>query len=181
MAESPGVLEALIQRSHLAVPDQIPGLIAQQADRLGMSAAVLYRVDLDQRWLVPLPIEGTPPLPPLAVDGSMAGRCYRLLEVLEAPDEGGGRTVWVPVLDGTERMGVLRLDVVPGQSYDPDLVRAFAGLIAELVMDVLLVAYVSMAFVVGRSRTPRPARVVPLRTGPVLGAQPAYARVAAEA
>ena len=62
------------------------------------------------------------------------------------------------------------------------LAVAFGGVFTtlQLVMDVLLVAYVSMALVAGRSHTPRPARVVPLRTGAVLRRQPAYARVVAE-
>ena len=48
-------------------------------------------------------------------------------------DDGRGR-MWVPVLDGVERLGVLELDFDPDhapRSYDA---ASFAGLVAEVVM-----------------------------------------------
>jgi serine phosphatase RsbU (regulator of sigma subunit) len=56
------------------------------------------------------------------------------MEVIHTVDEAGDTTVWVPVVDGTERLGVVRF-VFPRERYgDPEEIRAFTGLVAELVM-----------------------------------------------
>jgi serine phosphatase RsbU (regulator of sigma subunit) len=56
------------------------------------------------------------------------------MEIVETADEVGDRIVWVPVVDGTERLGVLQLVFAGGGQGDGEEVRAFSGLIAELVM-----------------------------------------------
>lgn len=134
MSDSPGLLEALLAESHLVVPDQLPALIAHHAKQLGASTAVLYRVDIDQHWLIPLPADDRAVAADLPIDGTLAGRCYRVLDIVDRVHQGEGRTVWVPVVDGTERLGVLQLHFPLGHDDDPEQVRAFAGLIAELVM-----------------------------------------------
>ncbi|WP_418605966.1 hypothetical protein [Georgenia sp. SUBG003] len=53
----------------------------------------------------------------LGVDGSMAGRAFRDIEIKAARSDGGHR-LWVPVIDGAERLGVL--EVVPGEVADLD-------------------------------------------------------------
>jgi hypothetical protein len=45
----------------------------------------------------------------LAVVGTLAGRAYQLGELFAGTDENGGRLLWVPMLDGAERAGVLRI------------------------------------------------------------------------
>ena len=68
----------------------------------------------------------------LHVDGSVAGRAYRDTETMPSVD---GTRLWVPLLDGTERLGVLELLVEPADG--PALgeqVAPLASLIAELVV-----------------------------------------------
>jgi serine phosphatase RsbU (regulator of sigma subunit) len=71
----------------------------------------------------------------VTIDGTLAGRSYRFvtIEVADVPD--GGRRVWVPVLDGTERLGVLEVvyerDAPP---FERDDVVAMADVAAELIL-----------------------------------------------
>ena len=129
-AESP--LDALLAASHLMVPDDLSSLVHTYARKLGARAAVLYLVDLDQHWLVPLTPPDAPDLEELAIDGTIGGRCFRTVTLIENRTNGD-TSIWVPVLDGTERLGVLHFtfgDTVA----DHEEVKAFTGLVAELMM-----------------------------------------------
>ncbi len=67
---------------------------------------------------------------PLSVEGSLAGRCFRQVELQNTDD---GRRVWVPLLNGLERLGVLELGFPNVQQRAPDeQLHAFAALISEL-------------------------------------------------
>ncbi len=131
---SNNLTEALLAAAHLVVPDAIPGLIDRHAKGLGADSAVLYLVDLDQCALVPLSGPGGAPLQEAGIDRTLPGRCYRSLDVVDSLDEAGNRTVWVPVVDGTERLGVLQLMFAAGAHGDADEMSAFSGLVAQLVM-----------------------------------------------
>lgn len=62
----------------------------------------------------------------------MAGRCFRQLELRQTD---GGRRVWVPLLDGLERLGVLHLQFPASADRAPDeQLHAFAALVAELIV-----------------------------------------------
>jgi serine phosphatase RsbU (regulator of sigma subunit) len=134
-------LRSLLRASHLSGPDDLPALVSGAGARLGADAAVLYLVDHDQVQLIPMgsPDPAAPAGPavvPLPVDGTLAGRAYG--DVAQHATAGGpGAVLWTPVLDGTERLGVLRLSFPAGAPVD-DEVRAdcldVAGLIAQLVL-----------------------------------------------
>ena len=64
----------------------------------------IYLVDYEQTLLVPLP-DGTDRTP-LEIDATLAGRAFSAIAVREA-DTGVGRRLWLPLLDGAERLGVL--------------------------------------------------------------------------
>src|SRR3954452_23049141 len=69
-------------------------------------------VDLEQVTLVPLPspAASTVGATPQSVGGTVAGRTFATTTVLTAPSENGERQrVWVPLLDGTERVGVVAM------------------------------------------------------------------------
>jgi hypothetical protein len=129
-----GPLEALLQAAHLAVPEELPGLAHRHAPGLGARAASVYLVDLDQRWLTPLPREDGKPADELAVDTTLAGRCYRTLEILDYVDDEGDRYVWVPMLDGTERMGAVELVFPDGGKAESGEMMAYSRLVAELIL-----------------------------------------------
>ncbi|MFD4972412.1 PP2C family protein-serine/threonine phosphatase [Streptomyces sp. NPDC001276] len=95
-------LEQLITEAQTALPVELPALANQCASALGLGTALIYLADLQQRLLIPL----DEALEPLPVDRSSAGWAYRTVSprVVEADD---GLIVWVPLVDGAERLGVL--------------------------------------------------------------------------
>ncbi|MEU8849778.1 PP2C family protein-serine/threonine phosphatase [Streptomyces sp. NPDC048564] len=111
---------------------EIPSLVDEAGRRLGLSSALVYVADLQQIRLVVLPhstaSEGEEFLD---IDGSLGGLAYRTQHVQNARD---GSTSWVPLIDGVERVGVMRISA---PLLDPGLLescQALAGLVTLLVM-----------------------------------------------
>jgi hypothetical protein len=106
----------VLRRTHLSAPEDLAGILAQEARRIGAGSLVLYLIDYELRTLVPVPAPDARDSGPLSVEGTVAGRAFastRIVEIEASPAEG--RRLWVPLLDGTERIGVLRV-TVPGQA-----------------------------------------------------------------
>jgi hypothetical protein len=101
------MLAGLLPTARLNVPEDVAALLVEKGRRLGANSVSVYLVDVEQYLLVPLPQSEVDQLP-LQIDGTVAGRCLRQLEMQRTAAEGR-ETVWVPVLDGLERLGVLRL------------------------------------------------------------------------
>ena len=138
----------LISQSHTMRPDELAAA-ADHATRLaGGAGCRIHLISRDQRALVALPL-GTPETGSpgtdqdtgheadqdlVPVDGSVAGRAFRDTEILASLDRS---RLWVPLLDGTERIGVLEV-VLDTAAPAPEAFRAhipsLAGLIAELVV-----------------------------------------------
>ena len=128
-----GPLRFLLSAAHLTGPDDLPALVTEAGSRLG-AAATLYVVDYDQIALVPL-VEGhIPARAPLAIDRTLAGRAFAEVWPQESTDPNGA-TLWVPVLDGTDRLGVLQLTF--GSPPD-DTLRGEALSCASLLAELLL-------------------------------------------
>ncbi|HEX2774253.1 MAG TPA: PP2C family protein-serine/threonine phosphatase [Micromonosporaceae bacterium] len=126
---------AVVRRSHLVPPSAVGTLVNDVAGELGVELTV-YLVDHEQRQLRALAVANEPERPPLAVDTSLAGRAFRTIQVQRA----GARPVrlLVPVVDGTERLGVLEV-VLPDQLGDAtdeaiDGATLMAGMIGHLVV-----------------------------------------------
>lgn len=107
-------LAALIDGMHLAPPQRLPAVVATAGDVLGLDVTI-YLIDYDQHVLCPLLEAGSPRRESLAVDTTLAGRAFRLVQMTPARPEAGPR-LWVPLLDGVERLGVL--EVVPRDDTD---------------------------------------------------------------
>jgi hypothetical protein len=122
------VLRRVVDGGHLATADDVPRLLDEAAAVVGASVAV-YLVDLAQRQLHP--VTGGSAVP---VDSTEAGRAYRHLRVVGA---SGPPRLWLPLLNGTERLGVVRVDLPAGADPDDPAVRGhcwtLAGLIGHLV------------------------------------------------
>lgn len=136
--------DAMLREAHLAAPHELAGLFSRHGETLGLSDAVAYLVDLQQRVLVPfLGPDGPAPselIDVLSVEATVAGRCFQHVEVLTQEATGGGVRVWLPLLDGTERVGVLAVTVTDpvGLEDEESLLRRrlwrFASLAAELIV-----------------------------------------------
>ncbi|MCU1692103.1 MAG: protein serine/threonine phosphatase [Frankiales bacterium] len=107
-----------------------------------MSGATVYLADLQQDVLVPFVGPDGPGLdesvPPLAVDATLAGRAYQLVQVLTQYLPGGRLRLWLPLLDGSDRLGVITVVADdPRATECPELMarlRRLAALAADLVM-----------------------------------------------
>lgn len=138
-------LDQLLRLSHVASPDELPGLVADSAAVFDGNDAVIYLADLQQRALVPFqPVGGLShdEFPqPLGVDSTVAGRAFqqmqRLTQSVVAESDGGRVHVWLPLLNGTERLGVLGLTLTTTMLHNAPAMRRvhrFVSVVAELVM-----------------------------------------------
>lgn len=102
-----GVLGELLQGSHLLVPESLADRLTAAARPLGISAVRIYLADLQQQWLRALaaPCGRTPPA--LKIDSTLAGRAYQMIDI--QCSRAGEHRLWVPLVDGTERLGVMEV------------------------------------------------------------------------
>jgi serine phosphatase RsbU (regulator of sigma subunit) len=126
----------VLGRSRLAREDDLPTLLGSAAELLGALDVVIYLVDISQTRLVSLAPAVTDRRV-LSVERTLAGRAFRDIttQTRYADDTV---TVWEPLLDGSERLGVVEL-TFPRHAHDerPDLVAAcqhLTALAAELIV-----------------------------------------------
>ncbi|MFJ5549186.1 PP2C family protein-serine/threonine phosphatase [Streptomyces sp. NPDC093225] len=132
MTANDAVLADVLEESHTAPARDIPRLIDRAARRMGLTRTRLYVSDVQQVALLALPQPDTTTQDAeLPVDGSLGGLAYRTQEVRQSRD---GTTAWVPMVDGIERVGVMR---VTAPSFTPaalEACRSLAGLATLLVV-----------------------------------------------
>lgn len=121
-------LEQLITEAQTALPVELPALANQCASAVGLDTAQIYLADLQQRLLIPLEETSQP----LLVDHSSAGWAYRTLSprVAESADS---LMVWIPLVDGAERLGVLGVGTASLDSVLMRRSRMLAHLFAMLI------------------------------------------------
>lgn len=127
------VLGSLLTVSHRLHPDDVPGAVRDHARRLGASDAVVYLVDVEQRVLVALPPGGSGG-DVLEVDTTLAGRAFRTQEVMYGEADNGEQRLWLPLLDGADRLGVLAVTITDPDDLGRRRLTWLASLVAELVM-----------------------------------------------
>ncbi|MFI0901130.1 PP2C family protein-serine/threonine phosphatase [Streptomyces sp. NPDC020983] len=101
-------MRGLLEQAHTCDPGRLPDLVSRAAGTMGAASAVVYLADLQQRDLVPLPGSrgaGGEPAGPVTIEGTLAGRAYRTMTVQTS--EEGGPGLWLPILNGSARVGVL--------------------------------------------------------------------------
>ena len=126
------VLTQIINESHLVTGDGLSAMVDRAVRPCGLTAQVLA-VDLAQRALTPVRPEPGIPVP---VEGTVAGRAYQLGEILPGRD-GGGRVLWVPMLDGADRAGVLRIGLGHGV-VDEEPLRRRCWVVSGLLGHILI-------------------------------------------
>jgi hypothetical protein len=112
------MLGGLLDDGELAGLEQLPRLVAEHAAGAGLERAAIYLADLREQVLREVTGRGLDAAEggeALSVDGSLPGRAFRHSRTLtSAGSRTGLRRYWVPVLDGTQRLGVLRADAADG-------------------------------------------------------------------
>jgi hypothetical protein len=130
-------LRQLLSQSHHARPEDLPEMAMRAANLLGAAAAVIYLVDHQQRILTPLPGGSAPAREPVQVDGTLPGRAYTTASACTTTtdDRDDGARIWLPLLDGAERLGVLEV-VATGPVDEAEAAdwSTVAALMAELII-----------------------------------------------
>ena len=122
----------LLRDAQFAVPDDVPGLLAKHARRLGAVDAAIFLVDYEQRVLTPLPVPGGPDREAVSVEGTVAGRAFSTLNPLWS---GDGGLLWVPIVEGNERLGVIGYELAgPTPEGFLEAVIQLTAVTAELIV-----------------------------------------------
>jgi Stage II sporulation protein E (SpoIIE) len=104
------ILARIVRRSHLLPPGTVAEVLAEEAHPLGVRDATVYLADLEGEHLRAVPRADGRAVPVQRIDSTLAGRSFRAIEVQQgAADEDGLHHVWLPLMDGSERLGVLEL------------------------------------------------------------------------
>jgi len=114
-------------------PHLIAPLVAELIAVIGGRDVTVLLQDYDQLTLVSLPGRGLLAEAPVPIDGSSAGRAFLGDELVERT-EGDLVRVFVPLLDGTDRVGVLAFTSERLDEHDRRLARRFGGLLADVLV-----------------------------------------------
>ncbi|MEV6629720.1 PP2C family protein-serine/threonine phosphatase [Actinoplanes sp. NPDC051470] len=162
----------LLDRSHLFQADGLAPAVTAVLRPLGLHAAI-YLVDDEQRALRPVLTDGRPAAEPIDLEGSLPGRVFTLVLSMPTAQSSGW---WIPIVNGTDRLGVIEFTVTGGIAEDNDLVRqrceTMAGLIGHLV--TVTAPKGDFLFQVRRARHPAPLL---LRAGRVVRELPGGRRM----
>jgi serine phosphatase RsbU (regulator of sigma subunit) len=125
----------LLATAHHLPPADLAGAVSEALARVGAVSSCLFLADHQQAWLQPFgPSAGASAS--LRVDGTVAGRAFALDVTCMISTDSGVR-MWVPVVDGTARLGVLAVDLAEDDAGDAQTQRSVehvAALAAQLVM-----------------------------------------------
>ncbi|MCU1372202.1 MAG: protein serine/threonine phosphatase [Ilumatobacteraceae bacterium] len=123
-------LSVLVGDAEAIEPHRLIELVDHCAGLLGAEHAAVWLADHQKRTLVHLAVADSRER--LPIDGSLAGRAFITSEAVADQAEEGG-CVWIPLLTGVERVGVLEVATAE-PAPDVAALRAFAAVVAaELV------------------------------------------------
>jgi hypothetical protein len=127
------LLGVLLDRAHEMPPQLIAPLIAEEAARVGGRDVSILLQDYAQLLLVPLPGRGLTVGEPEPITGSHAGTAFLQATTVEAPQADGIR-LYLPLLDGSDQVGVMVLTLDTVDDHDRRLLRRLAGLVADMLV-----------------------------------------------
>ena len=132
------MLSGLLDSSHFVAFKDIPNEVNRCAGMVGLQNVAIFIADMQEEVLRELTGVGVDAhggaAEQQAVEGTLAGRAFQfgrsVPHPLPSPDE---HRWWVPLLNGTERLGVLRVDAGDGRNA-----RRSAELLASMVALVMV-------------------------------------------
>lgn len=131
------ILADLTGASHGANFEGLPALVARYASLAGISDTRVYVSDLQQKVLREVTGRGSDAHEggeDLRIRGTLAGRAFRNSGSVSTMVDGRKRH-WVTVLNGTERMGVLRLETDPDTEVELELMEALSAQVGLLLFN----------------------------------------------
>jgi len=124
-------LATLLERTHLAPPDALPDAVDAALDQLG-ATGTLYLADYAGTTLVPMTRPGAERPPNLPLDSTLAGLAFRMTTATPGPS-GDAPVLWMPVIDGVERLGVLKIELRHAADLDDEPFRRDCWLVVHLL------------------------------------------------
>jgi len=127
------LLGVLLDRAHEMPPQLIAPLIAEEVARVGGRDVSILLQDYAQLLLAPLPGRGLVVGVPEPIAGTHAGTAFLRATTVEVAEEGGIR-MYLPLLDGSDQVGVMVLTLDSVDDDDRRLLRRLAGLVADMLV-----------------------------------------------
>ncbi|MER5224322.1 PP2C family protein-serine/threonine phosphatase [Streptomyces flaveus] len=127
------LLGLLLDRAQQMPPQLVAPLIAEEVARIGGREVSILLQDYGQELLVPLPGSELRVGEPQSIADSPAGRAFLRTEVIEVPQADAVR-MHLPLLDGSDEVGVMVLTLDSVDDDDRRLLRRLAGLVADLLV-----------------------------------------------
>jgi serine phosphatase RsbU (regulator of sigma subunit) len=127
------LLGQLLDRAHEMPPELIAPLVAEEVARIGGRDVSIFLQDYEQLILVPLPGKGLIAGDSLPVDGSRAGEAFARGRAVEDVRADGVR-MYLPLLDGSDEVGVLAVTLDTVEEEDRRLLIRLAGLVADMII-----------------------------------------------
>ncbi|MGP3984002.1 PP2C family protein-serine/threonine phosphatase [Streptomyces sp. KR80] len=127
------LLGVLLDRAHEMPPQLIAPLIAEEVARVGGGDLSILLQDYGQLMLVPLPGRGMTVGQPEPISDSHAGTAFLQATPVEVSQADGVR-MYLPLLDGSDQVGVMALTLHTVDDDDRRLLRRLAGLVADMLV-----------------------------------------------
>ncbi|WP_445548305.1 MULTISPECIES: PP2C family protein-serine/threonine phosphatase [unclassified Frankia] len=127
------LLGVLLDRAHEMPPQLIAPLVAEEVNRIGGRDISILLQDYEQLMLTPLPGRSLTVGEPEPIDASPAGTAFLRAMAVEQPQADGIR-MFLPLLDGSDQVGVLALTLDTVDDDDRRLLRRLAGLVADILV-----------------------------------------------
>ncbi|MGW2743940.1 PP2C family protein-serine/threonine phosphatase [Streptomyces sp. NPDC001450] len=128
------LLGLLLDRARLLPPQMIAPLVAEGVARIGGRDVSVLLQDYAQELLVPLPGRKLHVAQPEPMADSPAGRAFLRGDVVEVPQASGGIRMYLPLLDGSDQVGVLALTLDTVDDDDRRLLQRLASLVADMLV-----------------------------------------------
>jgi hypothetical protein len=123
----------LLDRAHEMPPQLIAPLIAEEVARVGGRDVSILLQDYEQLLLVPLPGRRLKVGEPEPIGDSPAGTAFLRAATVEVPQADGVR-MYLPLLDGSDQVGVMAVTLATVDDNDRRLLRRLAGLVADMIV-----------------------------------------------
>lgn len=127
------LLGSLLDRAHLLPPRLVGPVVAEEIHAAGGSEVAIFLQDYDQVHLLPLSGRGLVG-ERMLIDGSSAGRAFATDNAVEVDLPDGSVRMYLPMLAGSNRIGVLSLGLSDVNDADRCLAQRLAALVAELIV-----------------------------------------------
>ncbi|GAA2702215.1 PP2C family protein-serine/threonine phosphatase [Nonomuraea recticatena] len=136
------MLEGLLASSHLMSLELLPARVSEHAATAGFREVLIYVTDVQRSVLRLLTRHGEDAgqaaqgeETELKIEGTLPGWVYQHVQILADSSAGAGEhRWWVPLLDGSDRLGVLRVTAVEDSPRIRQDMVALASLIALILV-----------------------------------------------